>query len=1715
MEIAFKTPTWSSKQFSFNPKNLGLLIDDLVSADPTLDDFVEDLSKTFLLNPETWNILDSNLAGGIRHKTIGPPPYIEPMFFDVLGHLSTDRFFRVLEALDRGQEFTTKLYNLTRHVRNILQIQGQDSTPNHAASHKRLLIDLAIKRHQCPIFELIACPPPKQQILQTRWHLVVIGALQANYQCYKASQGTVILSKAVSELCESLIKISSPVRNSDYRKDLDEILAESEKETNLQAAIQRISGIFANYASDHDGTTQADTSTLLAEQIIALNTINLDPVVTLVKAEQVESLAKSRTRLIQFLKNDPWEPADSSESAGSNNDSNPNTSDGLDSEADEDGSFVAKEIEFAIHQLECKYPFVGNKYFENDLQKSFKGYDQHLEVEKKYGSRFVIWLSLTLGWNGLDVLSLKCQKKSGAAWSLDLSGKTLHRRCVRLNRNARGSSSGLILPPEEIEQVPVPEYLKKNVHELRFIESLTLGASNPDQIEQLTEDLIRFSNLISSRYPSKMRHAARLLKAHESGNVTLAEIEFANPGSRLSSPASYYARIVNNRNIGGSSLYFNIERVRTSVITTINKLLVDMKSDDSFKKWNAWNHYAQFALFLGTGARPINAAFSERRDFYLNKGLVLIDDKSLSSRNSTRVIKLPKSCQIIINYHLNKALPSLKKALKGTHNAEWSGLIQELIIDTQLDTSLPLFFELCPVDKNWRQLPGALASELLGAGDLPANALRHFSSNHLEIADREIVDALLGHEDEKLRTYGHTSARCLGEDLDVMANALESALSNLNFEVISPPELKAESISLEKPKTDLYGSRLREHERKVRNNLIDKKSNQYKPNYPISMAEWTVIKSRIKERENEADHSQIISKVYNYIFQNNLAKNFSKYETSAQATAWFDRADLIKLQGYDKSFDRLYKLVRNHQTYRSTTDLRFLFCLSLITNNGLSSEKLLSIAWAMNSEVYEFESRLCIELAILRTDLGEISEQVRLNLLQSSSDILTRYKNRKIKSVGLEERREQISSRLENAIVDILDRGSKTNDCSPLALLVHIANLLSANQKLDLPGSLQAIASSTIENRSITRSALIGRAATEIHKNSDGNANVSIGRDNKTERATEKNILLSSQLKKQIEFRQNCQLSEKYSLCSELTESHNPLLNYLKNYIVSVLTRGTTNRETLANSTIDDYFRRFLNFLESTTFESDLLEGDDESTEETIQLYLDERATVVENWDDDARQIQAFLRSKGNEVLADIHVPRSGNSIRIRSNIMQDYEYQICLRRLIQKSDIECSIFLILAFKFGLRIGEITRLRTGGLEMINTTIRVEIHSTRFWRTKTCNSNRYISPSSPLSSIENNLLRTYKEQRINSSESFLFKQDETNATTDNLRDSLRSIRQDLRIHSLRHSYATHLTSAIFSSKDVDDAEKQYAYATSTPRGKSKVTLFALGRKLGHGSITTLLQTYYHRGFEDIESHHHKKLLADDPIATATVFKKLTVNKLSDFDEEEFELAKRYVTKVIRILISRCIQIGDAQFQKELNLDQLLREHSFLTPKIKIRFESFIKRYLSADPRFWIKSSQTSFADDRRILYTSKHWKELTSAEHISLIDQINIAEPDAWLNFTREKHFIVRTIELKSDLEKILSLLKLNEIIASEMEFKWFSATGSKPSRSILEFFRSKNIELEYGEKPKQRHQALGIRVGTLEDYIVCAIAEAKKNRGKNTQLYLSSLVTFLYKKVLC
>lgn len=239
---------------------------------------------------------------------------------------------------------------------------------------------------------------------------------------------------------------------------------------------------------------------------------------------------------------------------------------------------------------------------------------------------------------------------------------------------------------------------------------------------------------------------------------------------------------------------------------------------------NAYVAYLTVALLAATGGRPIIDPFETIAHFDFQEQFVFINDKVSGKLRQGRLVPLPqKLCELIQSYYL----PHLAKLALALQEASpiLAIEISKLAAGKSIG-SMPFLFFMSP-ELTWSSVSEKEITRLgLFNWPLPLNLFRHRLATRLrrEFVDPEIIDSILGHGESGAATHGDYSFRIWIRDMSAARLSLEKAFRELGFLFINswdgaPPQIaptsKSENVDLDFPEPISFGSKAREHNRKV------------------------------------------------------------------------------------------------------------------------------------------------------------------------------------------------------------------------------------------------------------------------------------------------------------------------------------------------------------------------------------------------------------------------------------------------------------------------------------------------------------------------------------------------------------------------------------------------------------------------------------------------------------------------------------------------------------------------------------------------------------------------------------------------------------------------------------------------------------------------------------------------------------------------------------
>jgi len=325
----------------------------------------------------------------------------------------------------------------------------------------------------------------------------------------------------------------------------------------------------------------------------------------------------------------------------------------------------------------------------------------------------------------------------------------------------------------------------------------------------------------------------------QTGSVVLARLFNAHPQTTLTGSAAYVTAMPGRVDewlsesgltqfanfdfsdraqfVLGSQLILLPEKIKLCVKQAIARL-ERLRHGNPIDFHNAFTAYCVNLLMAATGARPINDPFESLRDFALDEGLVLIEDKTGQGQD-IRAVPLVGVAQLQVRDHY---LPHLRALSKSVENL-LPALAQQIqsVLSGSKTAELPLFFFL---ESNGAVRSFSFSDTVFTSlfdWPLPANLFRHHFIQHLfkESVDPEVIEGWAGHSENGVSSYSDVSERCWQTDATHYAEPLKRCLSKLGFNEVEgwrePVDLELKGAASIRP-LGVFGRALRAKERASR-----------------------------------------------------------------------------------------------------------------------------------------------------------------------------------------------------------------------------------------------------------------------------------------------------------------------------------------------------------------------------------------------------------------------------------------------------------------------------------------------------------------------------------------------------------------------------------------------------------------------------------------------------------------------------------------------------------------------------------------------------------------------------------------------------------------------------------------------------------------------------------------------------------------------------------
>lgn len=244
-----------------------------------------------------------------------------------------------------------------------------------------------------------------------------------------------------------------------------------------------------------------------------------------------------------------------------------------------------------------------------------------------------------------------------------------------------------------------------------------------------------------------------------------------------------------------------LEHMLAGAISKLNTRVEEIRQSGSLIDFhNAVTAKLLIAIYAATGARPLRDPFCSPRQFGFDDGTLFIDDKHSRKARTGRLAPLPMSLMAEVQHSYLKHLSCVANALEASA-PELSAAMASLA-QGQESSRLPFFFLLATGPGktiSWRHASEKHLRELdLFDCPLPLNLFRHRLATRLrqDGVDPELIDALLGHAESGASTHGDHSFRIWKEDMASLRVPIEACLDELGFSKTEAWPLPAEALDV-------------------------------------------------------------------------------------------------------------------------------------------------------------------------------------------------------------------------------------------------------------------------------------------------------------------------------------------------------------------------------------------------------------------------------------------------------------------------------------------------------------------------------------------------------------------------------------------------------------------------------------------------------------------------------------------------------------------------------------------------------------------------------------------------------------------------------------------------------------------------------------------------------------------------------------------------------
>lgn len=930
------------------------------------------------------------------------------------------------------------------------------------------------------------------------------------------------------------------------------------------------------------------------------------------------------------------------------------------------------------------------------------------------------------------------------------------------------------------------------------------------------------------------------------------------------------------------------------------QLALERKKDIA-SQHNAFTSYCLALLLLGTGHRPAQDPFPSLSHLDLDRGLLLINDKSSNQSRAWRLVALPETAVSQMREYLDY-LPKLAAHLRQEYRN--SNLPNRILRMTQGETEmLPLFFLLNPKDVGTHIsiTESKLSTQWSAFWSLPVNFLRHIMATCLlNTTNRaDYVQLQLGHMTGPDHPLGQKATEPALKTLGQIGYSLDKILRELGWGVVKHrmrlPSSGAARSGSGKLRPIRLGPDLRyavwQQKQTRAGELIKELIAELPPRAGIlRQEELETLLQRVDLEAAEQGYSVSLCRrlLFQYVRRQRGGKELLRQVDYAR------QVELEPSPFTEKTLENYRALAALRRSFldymdqqgrsnaRPTEDERLveIVCSAALFGGIANSNRLKMLGHALQVSTYRYDGRLFVDISLC-DDKNNAAVTRWFPDKISSSLIEGYYKVRTSERAPI-----ATSERAMQKLLGLI--GSPGQES-----LDRLAAKSKAGLTLEAPGYVAATATGDINSVSLPLSAWIrvesGHAlqgksgAVKVPQvfgwspSLEGSATSLSSDESKTFLRLLKRIITAGKdaprsASKGVNLQQKKTLIELLKNAVETSLAWPALPKLLVVWAVHLCQNGTTYKSNLAYSTIDKYLMLVANRLCPATAElGDFLDFDGDDFE---RLYLsivksEPQRTRFEL----ARLLHAFHSFIIDSYLLDdldwsVVMTAAGGSAPIAyadANYITSTEYQSALVAILQDTSLpdfqrlQCAGLLIWGYRFGLRFGEAFRLQYQDIQREGGELYLWIRNTLHGEVKTNASKRVAYLLEELSDSENGVLdKLLSTVKIDFDEDRLIPLMRSSAGSRKLQPRyliaqylgrlLKEVTGDesIRYHHLRHGFVTRQVGALagvkvpgFSNETLKPWVMQ-EYANE----KAGYPLRGVSIGVGHASEVTTLGSYTH-------------------------------------------------------------------------------------------------------------------------------------------------------------------------------------------------------------------------------------------------------------------------------